>query len=161
MIEQDDSDYSNINIFEIVKQIGEKAPHFPDGSIDYTNEPEVVKFSAVIFVGDKILILKRKDDEKWEGVTGYIDRVGNLESMISSEIAEETGLASREVLTGQPFDFQSGNRTYIVQPCVVKANGEVKLNWEHTEWKLKKLEEIDEPLTEMFLLTIERMLKKK
>ena len=141
-----------MDILEVVKMVNEKAPHFPDGRIDYTDERVVVKFSAIVLLDGKMLLMKRQDSGEWECVTGYIDAVTDVGQFVRGEVEEETGLEVVSLEMAEPFSYVSGEREYFVQPAVASCRGTVRLNWEHSEWTLERVAE--ERLSELTRLTI-------
>ena len=152
-------DYDKVDIMEIMEKAIKNYPTFPDGSIDYTNADVVIKFSAVLISGGQILLFKKSGKDYWEGITGYIDRFGKIEDIIIDEIKSETSLAVDRLELGTPFELKCGSKTCIIQPAVAHVSGKPKLDWEHSEWKAEKIQEIDVKLSEVALLTIEKMMK--
>ena len=143
-----------MEIMEIVKKISKKAAHFPDGKIDYSSEDVVAKFSCLVMTDKGLVVLRRADNGLWEAVTGYIDEIADIGEMIKSEVLEETGLEVKRLMLGEVFSYQSGEREYFIQPAIAYCEGEPKLNWEHSGWRVydKSLQ-----TTELFRKTLEAM----
>lgn len=102
--------------------------------------------------GNRILILRRSHKvstykRNWAGVSGYME-TNDLEQAFT-EISEETELYRNDLkLTkrGKPLEVidRSLNRKWIVHPFLfhVKAPEKIKTDWEHTEMKWIKPEEL-------------------
>jgi len=141
-------------ILEKVKEFTKKLPKFPDGRIDYTHSNTALVLTVFIKHKDKILLLKRSDKVgthkgKWNTVTGYIDEPKPPIKKIMEEISEELGITEDNILSynlGEPFEFTDpgAKKTWIVHPAGVelKTNPDIKLDWEHTEYKWIKPEEL-------------------
>jgi 8-oxo-dGTP pyrophosphatase MutT (NUDIX family) len=101
---------------------------------------------------DRILILKRSKkvgtyQNSWAGVSGYMDS-SDLEQAFT-EINEETGLEKDEVKLirrGRPLEIIDNRlaRKWVIHPFLfhVKAPESIKLDWEHTEMRWIKPEEL-------------------
>ena len=108
--------------------------------------------TAVLKNGDKILILKRGDrvrtyKGKWACVSGYLENEEALERAYK-EIEEETGLKREDVKlikAGKPIEFydEKEKMNWRVHPFLFGVKrGNVKIDWEHTEYKWIHPEEI-------------------
>jgi len=141
-------------IIEMISEFAEKLPIFPDGRINYTNSDTSLVLTVFIKYKDKILILKRSNrvgnyPGKWNTVTGYLDETKPLIEKIMDEIQEEIGIKKDNILShslGEIFKFrdQKAKKTWIVHPAKVelKKKPDIKLDWEHTEYKWIKPEEL-------------------
>jgi len=141
-------------IIDKVKDFAKKLPKFPDGRIDYTHSETSLVLTVFIKYKDKILLLKRSDKVgtykgKWNTVTGYIDEPKPLIKKIIEEINEELGITKDNILSysiGEPFEFEDPKvkKTWIVHPAKVelKNDPDIKLDWEHSEFKWIKPGEI-------------------
>ena len=142
-------------IIKMVKEFAKKLPKFPDGRIDYTNSDTSLVITVFITYKEKILILKRSDkvgvyQEKWNTVTGYLDEPKQPIEKIMEEIREELGIMEKNILSyslGEPFKFTDpkARKTWIVHPAKVELKNEpdIKLDWEHTEYKWIRPEELE------------------
>jgi len=142
-------------ILKFVEELGKKLPKFPDGRIDYSKSDIAPVITVFLMHGGEILIMKRSDkvrtyQGKWNTVAGYLDEIKPLEEKVFEEIEEETGIkreAVQSIKTGKTYRFSDGkiNKTWIIQPVLVtlKERPEIKLDWEHTEFKWIKKEDID------------------
>jgi len=140
-------------IFEIIKEFSKKLPKFPDGRIDYSKSDIAPVITVFVKFEDKILILKRSDkvrvyQNKWNAVAGYLDELKPLREKVLEEIEEELGI-NNNIFTlhfGQPYEFTDSklNKTWIVHPVLAefKKEPEIKLDWEHTEYRWIKPEEL-------------------
>ena len=141
-------------IIEMISEFAKKLPKFPDGRINYTNSDTSLVLTVFIKYKDKILILKRSNkvgiyQGKWNTVTGYLDEPKPLIEKIMEEIQEEIGINKDNILSyslGDVFKFTDtkAKKTWIVHPAKVelKNNPEIKLDWEHTEYKWIKPEDL-------------------
>ena len=105
--------------------------------------------------GDKILILKRSDKVKsmkclWAGVSGIIEKndITPLDRA-KTEILEETGINEEEIellKANERIKIESAqykNHEWNIFPFLFKTkNPEIKLNWENSEFKWIKPNEI-------------------
>ena len=142
-------------IIEMVREFAKKLPKFPDGRIDYTNSDTSLVITVFIKYKDKILILKRSNkvgvyQGKWNTVTGYLDEPKPPIEKIMEEMREELGIGEKNILSyslGEPFKFtdQKARKTWIVHPAKIELKNEpdIKLDWEHTEYKWIRPEELE------------------
>ena len=104
--------------------------------------------------GKRILILRRSHKvstyrRSWACVSGYMER-SDIEQAFT-EISEETELYKNElklIKKGEPLEVidRSLNRKWIVHPFLfhVKSPEKIKTDWEHTEMKWIKPEDLGE-----------------
>ncbi len=101
----------------------------------------------------KILILRRSDKvrtmkHKWAGISGYIESNETPLERALKEIAEEVGLRKEDVnLTkaAEPLEVPDGGRDilWVVHPYLFKTSRvNIRLDWEHDEYKWIDPEEI-------------------
>lgn len=94
----------------------------------------------------KILILRRSDKVrtmkgKWAGISGYIEKNETALERALKEIREEVGLKKEDVKlvrVGEPLQVPDIEQEilWIVHPHLFKtSNTEIKLDWEHDEYK--------------------------
>lgn len=106
----------------------------------------MVKFQAVsciLLYDEKILLLKRSYRVKtnrglWSVVAGEVE--GDPYRTALNEIEEETGLAKSEIvfiLRGKPFDVSlTKNSMTTIHPFLFSTiKNEIRLNWEHDEFR--------------------------
>lgn len=132
---------------ETIKEFGKKLPKFPDGRINYSNSAIAPVITVFVKYKDKILILKRSDkvrtyQGKWNTVAGYLDELKPIHEKIVEELEEELGIDKNNISRvrfGEPYQFTDDevNKTWIVHPALIelKQKPNIKLNWEHTEFK--------------------------
>lgn len=101
---------------------------------------------------DQILILRRSSKvgtyrRSWAGVSGYME-TADIEQAFT-EIAQETQLYRKDlklIKKGKPLEVidRSLNRKWIVHPFLfhVKAPEKIKIDWEHTETRWIKPNEL-------------------
>jgi len=113
---------------------------------DYTNTKVAPILLCFIRYQDKFLLLKRSDKvlaykNLWSTLAGFIDDKQKLEDKIVEEITEELGLKKediKEIKQGEIYTFKDKeiNRDWIRHLFVVEvSNPDIKLDWEHTEYK--------------------------
>ncbi len=99
----------------------------------------------------EIMILKRSrkvgsNKEKWAGVSGYVETACDKQALI--EIGEETGLLLDDIQllkTGDPICVGKTDVKWIVHPYLfhINSRGKIRIDWEHTEYKWIKPQDID------------------
>lgn len=104
--------------------------------------------------GDKILILKRSNKVKsmkglWAGISGIIEKNESPLKRAKIEIFEELGINDNEIeLIKESEEMkiispQYENHEWEVYPFLFSVNNpKIKLNWENSEYKWIKTEEI-------------------
>ena len=104
--------------------------------------------------GDKILILKRSEKVKsmkglWAGISGIIEKNESPLSRAKIEIFEELGINHEQIeLVKEAEEMrilspQYEDHEWEVYPFLFDVeNPEIKLNWENSEYKWIKAEEI-------------------
>jgi len=104
--------------------------------------------------GDKILILKRSDKVKsmkslWAGISGIIENNESPLERTKIEIFEELGIDAsqikllKESVKMRILSPQYENHEWEVYPFLFSVeNPKIKLNWENSEYKWVKAEEI-------------------
>ena len=103
--------------------------------------------------GDEVLLLRRSQQVgtyrgRWAGVSGYLEEADPL-AQAYREVEEEAGLAREDVtllLAGDPLevlDAEAGRR-WIVHPFLfeVRPDAQVRVDWEHTEARWMRPEEV-------------------
>jgi len=103
--------------------------------------------------GDEVLLLRRSQQVgtyrgRWAGVSGYLEEPDPL-TQAYREMEEEAGLGRDEVTllrAAEPLvvvDAEAGRR-WIVHPFLfeVQTDAQVRVDWEHTEARWVRLEEV-------------------
>lgn len=131
-------------------------PTFPDGRTDYSNAEKAPVTTVVLGCDGKILILKRSSEvtgykDTWNFVSGYLDEDKEVKKKAVEEVQEETGVSKEnisEIRKGEPYEFtdEELERTWIVFPVALELEEkpEVKLDWEHTDFKWIKPSRLSE-----------------
>ncbi len=142
---------------ELMKRLedfSELLPKFSDGRIDYTDSPEAPVIAVFVKHKGKILLLKRSDKViayggKWHAIGGFLDEIRPVREKVLEELKEELEIEEKSVLSiniGAHRKIADKNigRTWIVYPVLaeLKEEPEIKLDWEHTECKWIKPEEL-------------------
>lgn len=132
---------------DILKELSDRLPKFPDGRIDYSSSNKAAVLNCFVKYGSEILLLKRSQDVRaykglWNSVAGYLDEIRPLEEKVHDELLEETGITSemiKKTKFGQPFEVIDNKieKTWVVFPALVELNIKpaINLDWEHTEYK--------------------------
>lgn len=141
-------------MLKTVEGFAKKLPKFPDGRINYSNSNIAPVVTVFVKYKDKILLLKRSDrvrmyQGKWFAVAGHLDELKSLHKKAMEELQEEAGIKKNNILSihiGKPYRFTDVdvNNTWIIHPVLVKLKNRpsIKLDWEHTEYKWIKPEEL-------------------
>ena len=136
-----------IKIKDVLKEFEEKLPKFSDGRIDYSHSDKAPVLTCFVRFRDKILLLKRSSkvrayQGKWNTVAGYLDESKPIREKVFDELKEELGILQKDILrikVGLPYEFFDSDisKTWIVHPALVelKQKPNIKLNFEHTEYK--------------------------
>lgn len=120
---------------------------------DEGSPQEIQVCTCFLMHENKVLILKRSDkvgtyQGKWAGVSGYIESWETAEVTALKEIQEETGLGKGDIKfirKGEPVTVVDGDRCFIVHPYLFESKTpEIKLDWEHVDYKWIDLSEISE-----------------
>jgi 8-oxo-dGTP diphosphatase len=103
--------------------------------------------------GDEVLLLRRSQQVgtyrgRWAGVSGYLEEANPL-AQAYREIEEEAGLARDEVTllrAGESLVVvdAEADRSWIVHPFLfeVRPDAQVRVDWEHTEARWVRPEEV-------------------
>jgi isopentenyldiphosphate isomerase len=142
-------------IFENLKEFSKKLPKFEDGRIDYRNSAKAPVVTVFVKYNNKILLLKRSSNvndypRKWNAVTGFMDELIAVEEKILQELNEELGIGKdsiNSIRVGKPYEVKDSdiNKIWIVNPAIVELSKvpEIKLNFEHTDFKWIRKEELN------------------
>ena len=98
----------------------------------------------------KILILRRSSKVryyhgKWNGVSGYIEEGENPDQTAVKEVQEETGLEGKILAIGEVVEIpdEAIGIKWMTHPYLFEVDTEeIKMDWEHTEFKWVIPEEI-------------------
>ena len=106
---------------------------------------------ALVKYGNKYLIGKRAATKKfapnkWELITGFIDRNESVEQIILRELKEETQLDGKIVKTADPYVMQDKEARWIVIPFVVESKSDkfVRNEKDHSKLKWVSVQELEE-----------------
>jgi len=132
--------------------------------------PFYVGLAALVEKDEKFLVLKRSSDKDfapntWEPVTGRLERGENPEDGILRELGEEIKIKAEVLMPVGTWFFHRGSEEHPMVSITFwcrYVEGEVKLSWEHSEYKWITLSEaIDEPDLEYFRQCFQRIRKLK
>ncbi len=142
------------NVLSLLKKFSDGLPKFEDGRIDYSKSDKAPVITVFVKYKNKILLLKRSDkvrtyQGKWNTIAGYLDEVKPIKEKVLEELKEEIGICEAEISNIKYFDSyklndNKINKIWIVHPVLVELKNkvEVKLDWEHTEYKWISPEEL-------------------
>jgi 8-oxo-dGTP diphosphatase len=132
---------------------------------------EVLTVTSFLESDGEILILLRSKKVRsyksmWGGVSGLIDPGHTADQQAVQEIFEETSLSPadiRLVKKGEPIIIQDAERDLkkVVNPYLyhVADRNKVRIDWEHTEFKWIKPEDIEKyPTMPQLKETLDRVL---
>ena len=121
--------------------------------IDSIQKKPSIVVTSVLKNQNKVLVLRRSMkvktmQDKWAGVSGYLEENEDLLSRALIEIYEETRINKDELILRKIFDqlnVQIHNELMIIiQPfCFVSNTRKVVLDWEHSEYFWINHKEID------------------
>ncbi len=141
------------DIIKLLEEFAKELLKFPDGRIDYTKAETVPVVDVWVKHKDKILLVKRSDKVanykgKWNVISGYLDEIKPLEQQAIKELNEELGIEEDNILSldvKQTYNFVDEGITWIVHPVLaeLKEKPEIKLDWEHTDYKWILPEELE------------------
>ncbi len=94
--------------------------------------------TGVVQRGTEVLIMRRSDEVSyfpgmWGGVSGRIEEGESPKQAAIRELEEETGLDAALLREGEPFLVRGGDTIWRVHPLLFSAEGEPRINWEHSE----------------------------
>ncbi len=109
--------------------------------------------TSVLKNQNEVLVLRRSMkvktmQEKWAGVSGYLEKNEDLLSRALTEIYEETRINKDELILRKIFDQLSveihNELMLIIQPfCFVSNTRKVALDWEHSDYNWINQREMD------------------
>lgn len=110
--------------------------------------------TAILKKNEKILILRRGNKVRtykgrWAGVSGYLEKNEEPIERAIKEIEEETGLKRNEISfirKIKPVHFldEKENVEWKVHPFLFETTkDEIKIDWEHIDYKWINVEDID------------------
>jgi len=139
-------------ILNFIEKFSRKLPRFPDGRIDYSSSNIAPVTTVFVKYEDRILLLKRSDKVgnykgKWNSVSGYLDEIKPIRGKILEELREEIGIEEKDVASinlGKDYEFTDNKKTWYVYPALaeLKYKPKIELDWEHTEYRWIKPEEM-------------------
>jgi len=143
-----------MDVMELIERLGKKLPKFPDGRIDYSKSGIAPVITVFVKYKEKILLIKRSGrvgtyKGKWHTVAGYLDEVKPIKEKVLEELREEIGIEKgiKSIRIAESFEVKDRviGKVWIIHPVLVELNEkpEIKLDWEHTEFKWIKKEELE------------------
>ena len=144
----------NIKIIEIIKKFSKKLPKFLDGRIDYSASDVAPVITIFLKANDEFLLLKRSKNVhaykgKWNTITGYLDEIRSIKGKVLEEIREETGISQDLIINIKikkhyNFNDKEIGKIWIITPVLaeLKEKPGIDLDWEHSEYRWIKKEEL-------------------
>ena len=141
-------------VLEKLKKFSKTMPRLDDGRIDYHNARKAFVITCFAKFNDEILLLKRNNKvwtykNRWNVVAGYLDEIKPLRQKALEELKEEMQIGAdkaKEIKICPPYEFHDRNicTSFIVHPVLMelKEKPKIKLDFEHTEAKWVKKQEI-------------------
>ena len=132
---------------KVLQEFSEKLPKFEDGRIDYSTSDKAPVLNCFVKFENQVLILRRGDKVRayrglWNSIGGYLDEFCLLEEKVLEELREELGIMPDlifQMKTGNPFEFNDKDiqKIWLIFPILVelKSKPEIKLDWEHTDFR--------------------------
>ena len=127
-----------------------------NGIVDLKNVSLKKITTSIITSKGKILILKRSDDVgtykgRWAGVSGYIEKGEIPDETALREVSEELNLGRDDiefVRKGEVLYARDEALLWVVHPFLFEAKkSDIKLDWEHIEYKWILPEDINDYIT--------------
>lgn len=139
---------------ELLKEFTKNLPRFEDGRIDYSHSDVAVTVTCFVKHEEDILLLKRSHKVKeakgkWCAVTGYFDEIKPVMEKAIEEVEEEVGINKSyiaRVKVGEVYKLRrAGGKLLVIYPVLIELRGkpDVSLDWEHTEYRWIKPEELE------------------
>ena len=117
------------------------------------SELHSVSVSAAIFDGDRVLIVQRRDNGKWEPPGGVMHPSETIEAALLREVHEETGLdISLDGLSGVYKNVTAGVVALVFRASVV--SGQLTTNDEVAEFKWAEPEEVGQLVDSVFAIRL-------
>ncbi len=135
------------SILSLLIELSGKLPKFEDGRIDYTDAEEAPVITVFVKYKDEILLLKRSNEvgtykEKWNTIAGYLDEVKPVKEKVLEELREEICVHEENIKSikfREPYHLVDNelNKKWLIHPVLVelKNKPDIKLDWEHTEYR--------------------------
>ena len=121
------------------------------GTVELPDVREIEVVTCFLRHGEDILVLKRSDkvgtfQRHWAGVSGHIEDGDTAQETALKEIREELSIDDPELIASAPtMRVRDGNVIWTIHPFLFQARErQVQLDWEHTEHKWVRPEQLDE-----------------
>lgn len=128
-----------------------------DGSMELHDVDVKDAVTVILRSREKILILKRSDKVgscrgRWAGVSGHVeDEDGSFSARGITEVKEETGMQANIVREGPVLDIRDTcgekRRIWRIHPFLADVSSQdadrMRIDWEHTEYRWIRPEELD------------------
>src|SRR4029079_1113698 len=112
--------------------------------IDPSHKKPSMVVTSVLKNQNEVLVLRRSKEvktmqEKWAGVSGYLEKNEDLLSRALTEIYEETRINKNGLILRKIFDRSNvqihNELMIIIQPfCFVSSTRKVVIDWEHSDY---------------------------
>ena len=136
----------------------------------FVGHQPLLMVGATVFVldeRDRLLLLKRVDNESWGPPGGAVEPGEVVEEAVVRETLEETGLELQDttlysVFSGEDqfYRYPNGDEVHIVDILYICRHftGEVRLSGEHTAWGWFELDRIPQPISPPIIPILKKFL---
>jgi uncharacterized protein len=118
------------------------------GTVELPQVKETHVVSCLVQDADRYLILRRSErvgtfQGYWAAVSGYVEQGETPDQTAVKELREETSLQLSIVKAGATLRVRSGDTIWVIHPFLFQAVGPtVSIDWEHTEYRWLRTEEM-------------------
>ena len=145
---------ANESALGLLRELSGKLPRFSDGRVNFSKTAIAPVITVFVKFKDELLLLKRSEKVGtyrglWHVIGGYFDEEKSVRQKALEELREELGIEKGQVSMiqfGKPAEFSDAKikKVWVVHPVLVELSEkpEVRLDWEHTEYKWVRKEDI-------------------
>lgn len=119
-----------------------------EGTVELPHVREAHVVSCVVRDGDRILLLKRSGQVGtfqgyWAAVSGFVEEGESPDHTALKELGEETGLSLPIIKEGKVVVVRDDDRIWWIHPFLFEAHDpQVDIDWEHTEYRWVRPDEV-------------------
>ncbi len=118
------------------------------GTVELPGIKETHVVSCLVRDGNRYLILKRSEhvgtfQGYWAAVSGFVEDGETPDQTAVKELREETSLDLSIAKSGGAVKVRSTDTIWVIHPFLFQATGpKVKIDWEHTEFRWLRADEL-------------------